>query len=405
MSALKKLSKLLFTPVFFQKILAYLVLVVSMYILRDFLLILFLTFIFAYLFGTFGRFLKLYIHKALEKYVPSKKYVACLKRIFSEHVMIMLVYIFFLVIVFFALSDLSRELIKELSELSTRVSFLKDYLDAITAKLEEVSNFNSQLEKWLGDIFTQQDIDTFFVFLVKMKEYGAIIIKVIVSLILSYMFIVDREKLGTYLLGMKNSHFGFFYEEYKKIIAKIVKTFGAVFKAQSMIALVNALLTTVGIILIGLFYGQTFPALYTITIIVFICGFIPVLGTFISSIPILLIGYANYGGWNILIAIIFLISVVHAIEAYYLNPKIVSSYTKLPLSLTFLILILSEYLLWFVGLVLGVATFYFLLEILKEINTIIDNSKKTLREMDELESETKKSLRQKLRMSRKVEEE
>jgi len=178
-----------------------------------------------------------------------------------------------------------------------------------------------------------------------MKEYGAIFVKVIISLILSYMFIVDSEKLGKYLLGMKNSHFGFFYEEYRKIIAKIVKTFGAVFKAQSMIALVNAILTTLGIILIGLIHGQTFPALYTITIIVFICGFIPVLGTFISSVPILLIGYANYGGWNILIEIVLLISVVHAIEAYYLNPKIVSSYTKLPLSLTFLILIMSEYLL------------------------------------------------------------
>jgi len=58
-----------------------------------------------------------------------------------------------------------------------------------------------------------------------------------------------------------------------------------------------------------------------------------------------------------------------------------------------------------VGLVIGIATFYFLLEIFKEINTIIDNSKNALRDMNELESETKKSLRQKLRMSRKVEEE
>jgi len=405
MSTFKKISKLLFTPVFFQKILAYLVLIVGVYVLRDFMMILFLTFIFAYLFGTFGRFLKLYLYRLFDQCIPEKKYVSCLKRIFSEHIMIMLVYILFLLVIFFALSDLSRELVKELSELSNRVSFLKDYLDTITAKLEEVSTFNSQLEKGIGDIFTQQDIDTFFAFLVKMKEYGAVFVKVIVSLILSYMFIVDSEKLGKYLLGMKNSHFGFFYEEYRKIIAKIVKTFGAVFKAQSMIALVNALLTTLGIVLIGFIHGQTFPALYTITIIVFICWFIPVLGTFISSVPILLIGYANYGGWNILIEIVLLISVVHAVEAYYLNPKIVSSYTKLPLSLTFLILILSEYLLGFVGLVIGVATFYFLLEIFKEINTIIDNSKNALQQMDALENDTKKSLRQKLRLSRKVEEE
>gem|GEM_PF-645511 len=271
MSTFKKLSRLLFTPIFFQKILAYLVLIVTAYVLRDFIMILFLTFIFAYLFGTFGRFLQLHLHRLFKKYITKPTSVSYLKRIFTEHIMIMLVYISFIAIVFFALSDLSRELIKELSELSSRVSFLKDYLDTVTAKLEEVRKFNSQLEKGIGDIFTQQDIDTFFAFLVKMKEYGAIFIKVIVSLILSYMFIIDQKKLGTYLLGMKNSHFGFFYEEYRKIIGKIVKTFGAVFKAQSMIALVNAALTTIGILFIGWIHGQTFPAIYTMTIIVFIC--------------------------------------------------------------------------------------------------------------------------------------
>jgi len=47
-----------------------------------------------------------------------------------------------------------------------------------------------------------------------------------------------------------------------------------------------------------------------------------------------------------------LISFIHAVEAYYLNPKIVSSYIKLPLSLTFLVLILSEHFMGFAGLVI-----------------------------------------------------
>jgi predicted PurR-regulated permease PerM len=45
----------------------------------------------------------------------------------------------------------------------------------------------------------------------------------------------------------------------------------------------------------------------------------------------------------IIVAILLLIAIVHIIEAYYLNPKIVSSFLELPVSLTFIILIVSEH--------------------------------------------------------------
>jgi predicted PurR-regulated permease PerM len=90
---------------------------------------------------------------------------------------------------------------------------------------------------------------------------------------------------------------------------------------------------------------SNFPFIYTLAIIVFICSFIPVMGTFISSIPILIIGYTTFQHIGIIFEIIFLIAFIHAVEAYYLNPKIVSSFIQLPISLTFLVLILSEHLM------------------------------------------------------------
>jgi predicted PurR-regulated permease PerM len=48
-------------------------------------------------------------------------------------------------------------------------------------------------------------------------------------------------------------------------------------------------------------------------------------------------------GMTAVIEIVFLITLIHAIEAYYLNPKIVSSFVRIPVSLTFLILIVSEH--------------------------------------------------------------
>lgn len=39
-----------------------------------------------------------------------------------------------------------------------------------------------------------------------------------------------------------------------------------------------------------------------------------------------------------------MIAIVHAVEAYYLNPKIVSSYVHFPVFITFIILLISEHL-------------------------------------------------------------
>lgn len=91
-----------------------------------------------------------------------------------------------------------------------------------------------------------------------------------------------------------------------------------------------------------------FPFIFTLSLIVFICGFIPVFGTFLSGIPILIIGYGygsgNGDGMSIVIACIIMITLVHIVEAYYLNPKIVSSYVHFPIFITFLILLIAEHL-------------------------------------------------------------
>jgi len=152
---------------------------------------------------------------------------------------------------------------------------------------------------------------------------------------------MDRDKLNSYLANIKKSNFKFLHAEYAIIFEKVVKSFGLILRAQSMIAFANAILTVLGLIIISVFCGQLFPFLLTLGLIVFVFGFVPVLWVFISSIPILFIAYSTYG-MSAAVAVIILILVVHAIEAYYLNPKIVSSYLELPVSMTFVILLVSE---------------------------------------------------------------
>jgi len=56
--------------------------------------------------------------------------------------------------------------------------------------------------------------------------------------------------------------------------------------------------------------------------------------------------------------------VLHAIEAYFLNPKLMSAKTDLPIFYTFMVILFSEHFLGVWGLIIGIPLFMFLLDIL-----------------------------------------
>jgi len=150
-----------------------------------------------------------------------------------------------------------------------------------------------------------------------------------------------------------------------------------------MIALANTILTVIWLVIIGLIFGKVFPFLLTIWLVIFIFGFVPVLGVFISSVPILFIAYSVFG-MPAAISAILLILVVHTIEAYYLNPKIVSSYFELPVSLTFVILLVSEHLFGLAGLLVWVSLFYFSMGLFADINKAISKTKRKMNKQNKL---------------------
>ncbi len=404
MNTFKKIYKLLLNKVLLQKIFAYILLILVIFLLKDFTLVLFLTFLFSYLFFNFWSFLKGKFDDFIAKILRNKNQIKFFKKFISLYAIIIFLYLFFVWTIFFALFDLLPKLTHELKELPKLVPALKEPISMIISKLEEIKNINSEIGWSINEIFSKQNMDIALQVLDKIKTFWTIFVKILISLILSYIFIVDRDELQKYLKQIKNSNFWFLYDEYKNIFQKITKTFWLVFKAQSMIALVNWVLTTVWLLIVWFIFWQTFPFLYTIAIIVFICWFIPVLGTFISSIPILIIWYTTYQDISIIFAVVSLITFVHAVEAYYLNPKIVASYTKLPLSLTFLILILSEHFMWFAWLVIWISSFYLLLEILKDTDLIISKSKDKFKSIELLEQDTKNSLKKDIRLSRKIDD-
>jgi predicted PurR-regulated permease PerM len=166
------------------------------------------------------------------------------------------------------------------------------------------------------------------------------------SLLFSFLIVMDLPKLTRQVQGLANTKIGFIYSEVAENIRDFGKVVGRALEAQLFIAVTNTVLTGIGIYFMGL------PPLAFLCTIVFFCSFIPVAGVFISSVPICLVALQQSGISLMLIAIA-LILVIHFIEAYFLNPRIYGHHLRMNAVLVLIVLTIGGTLFGFWGLVLG----------------------------------------------------
>lgn len=175
------------------------------------------------------------------------------------------------------------------------------------------------------------------------------------SLLFSFLIVLDLPKLSASVRGLRATRLGFIYDEAAESIYQFGRVLGEAFEAQFLIALVNTALTTFGLLALGLGEHVAF-----LSVIVFLFSFVPVVGVFISSVPICLIALQVSGVTTMFIAI-GLIIVIHMIEGYILNPRIYGQRMKINPVIVLIILTIGGKLFHFWGLILGVpvATYIF----------------------------------------------
>ena len=179
---------------------------------------------------------------------------------------------------------------------------------------------------------------------------------IIVAFVLSLFFILEKESLVRFIRSLERSRIGFAIGFYKKIGKSFINSFGKVMQVQIMIALINSLLS------VGCLLFLQFPQVLGLGFMIFILGLIPVAGVIISFVPLGIIAYSVGGVTKVLYLVIMILG-LHALESYVLNPKLMSMRTKLPVFLTFIILIFSEHFFYIWGLLFGVPLFIFLMEL------------------------------------------
>lgn len=199
------------------------------------------------------------------------------------------------------------------------------------------------------------------------QDIGGIGISFVFSFILSFFFMIEKSQMASFSKLFLKSDFDWYFKDIYYFANKFVNTFGVVMEAQFFIALVNTIITTLALAIIG------FHQLPSLAIMIFLLSLIPVAGVIISCLPLGFIAYSE-GGVNDLIYVLLIILVVHLFESYILNPKFMSSKTDLPIFYTFVILLISERLFGVWGLIVGIPIFIFFLDILK-VKPITANQK------------------------------
>ncbi|MEM7203768.1 MAG: AI-2E family transporter [Planctomycetota bacterium] len=169
------------------------------------------------------------------------------------------------------------------------------------------------------------------------------------ALLFSFLIVLDLPRLTGGVQGLAQTKIGFIYNEVAGNIHDFCKVLGRAMEAQLFIAIINTVLTAVGMWIIGLGEGN----MVFLCTIVFLCSFVPVAGVFISSSPICIVALSEHGFGMMMLAIV-MITVVHLIEAYVLNPRVYGHHLRMNPVLTLIVLTVGGKLFGAWGLVLGI---------------------------------------------------
>ncbi len=179
------------------------------------------------------------------------------------------------------------------------------------------------------------------------KNTATFFIQFFISIIFSFIIVLDIPRLHAQFQSLRQTRLKQFYDTITPGLRTFSDVMGTAFAAQAVIAVCNTILTYFGMKFLNI------PLAELMSLFVFFCSFIPVLGVFISSIPISLVALQTHG-FILMLEAIGLITFIHIFEAYVLNPRIMGDFLKIHPLLVLTILFVGEHFFGIWGLLLGV---------------------------------------------------
>ncbi|MDR0852421.1 MAG: AI-2E family transporter [Clostridiales Family XIII bacterium] len=248
----------------------------------------------------------------------------------------------------------------------------------ITFDVQKVlSQIQDSLDPFIANYIQQLDIDQYidrvgYMLLDLLMNIGKNSVNVLIAIALSFLLLLEKNKISKFGEVLGESRISFIYVYFIAFGVNFCHTFAKVMKVQISIAIINTAISAIILAILG------FPNILGLAVMIFVLGLVPVAGVIISLFPLSLIAF-NVGGFVKVIEVIVMVVVIHFLEAYILNPKLMSKRVHLPVSFVFIILLIAQRYLGIWGLLIGVPLFVFLLNVFDVNYTEAVVDKKTLR--------------------------
>lgn len=247
---------------------------------------------------------------------------------------------------------------------------------------EQIINFDTEafknsLNPRLAEAISNLDFDSGFNYIVtilitKIADFstrvGSLTFNLLVSMLLSFVIVIEKDDIVEFGKRVENSKISFIYNYFMLFGGNFCKTFGKVMKVQIIIAVVNSVLSMIALTFIG------FDAIVPLGVMIFALGLIPVAGVVISLFPLCIMAF-NIGGIIKIVEVCIMVCILHAVEAYILNPKLMAARTRLPVCFVFMILLVGEHYMGVWGLIMGVPIFIFLMSMFDVDYAIVHEKK------------------------------
>lgn len=184
----------------------------------------------------------------------------------------------------------------------------------------------------------------------------------LLSILFAFLIVKDLPRIGAGVRSLQNTKLKLFYDEVAQTIFRFGTVLGRFLEAQAVIAILNTALTAIGMLILGI------PNVAFLSGVVFCFSFIPVAGVFISTLPICLEALSS-NGFGAVIGVAAMVTIVHMLEAYVFNPLIMGHHLKLNPVLVLIVLVIGHELFGIWGLLLGVPSVTYVLSYAIKVET------------------------------------
>lgn len=176
------------------------------------------------------------------------------------------------------------------------------------------------------------------------------------SILFSFLILWDMPALAAGVRSMEHGRLARLYAEIAPDMSDFGRVLGKSFQALFVVAIWTTILTGIGLVVLGI------PQKILLLAVVFLLSFIPVVGAVLSTVPIALVALKIGGGAPLLLAVVAMVGIVHAIITYIVTPRIYGQALHMNPVVVLFVLLVGEHLAGVWGLILSVPVAFYVFE-------------------------------------------